>query len=1637
MKGMATMVSRLTTLALCALLAIASHARGEDTSGAAAPAPAPAAPAATPIYDAVAEALKPCEERLPGSPRYAQSMDAIEHALTGAQLQVHRQIYRTLVPETTALHLRFNDQDIPEAAALAPNGIALPTTWGKAIRGPLLYLGDGSLERMDGHTVRGAIVALDFSSPHLAQAFNQGAVAVVLIGHPGVSQWQAAAHFTALPMSIPAAWVPHDAAVAHGLTQADGTQTASLEISSRWTPANACNLWAKIPETKPQTPLKDEHRQAIVLSAEADTFGAIPAHCPQLRAAANCALLAEVAAGLAKGPLARPVYVVFLGSHYAAEQGARMFYYPWFPETGARSLKSRETGLFTAAIARLGRQQALVDHLDFIAKQDAEALEVYGLAHDYLVGQEADESFAITLDLTRRKDIDTRLNAPNGAIGPDEIGELKHEEELIDQERDRIAARKHGWNELRAQMGRRAVTNAGAFDPIIAWLHAELGGRIAAFTAERDEIKSDEALADAIGADTQNERVAAHFHFDFADASRPWTFSPFSLDDGLPTVGGSPGPTTFLKHIKTYGEAIRGAQVGASAVPWLPDDSIAFSYDALSQPHPRSLPIVAAWSRGIPAFACVTIGDPLDADEMPERAPCELSSRAADLVGALRAIDAWTDLPLSSPIQPQKDAARLVTQADGASIKGLQVFDLAHGSDLQEAPSKNAIFVELPGMGLNPPEAPYSLSGLACAFCAVDPSGHVFLPGVSDRAATCAAFGFDEQGAIERFTNNFLVNGASGDLAQLHFGIGGGVFTPMRPADYLVGQPSTVLIGRRDSAPRFGNYTSYEQAEALYTDTFQPIKLLGGGIDILGIAANSPRGAGVPITPSTLIALDVNAQAAEDLTALNLGRLKLLRMHNIINTPLERLQADDQDHLDAYHQAEARHQVALGAAHAMVADILGDRVHNPLRDNGDDLITAVIMLMLLSLPFSFALERLLFGFTSIYKQVAGFITFFMVTFLVLYFTHPAFSLADAPIIIFLAFIIILLSAMVTYIMMGKFKYELKALQGLSSKTHGDQSEGGTAMAAIAIGISGMRNRPLKTFLTAATVALLTFTILVFASFSSSLDVVPTTLGATRGAHRIEFHTPSFLGMPQRLCGTVGALYGDRYDVCVRGASFGDPMHNDPGTQAVDVALNPASLANQKLDAVLVVEPQEAARLAPLFAPLERGGAPGEDAPLLLSKLVADKLNLHVGDPVLIRGSRFRLGGTFEPKELKAIENIDGTRITPPDFKSTFQESNQQMGGLDNASTMFKTFDVNNFVFSSPDLIAVATPAGMQSLGYQRNLITLYPKASGGPDADAHIDEDARELAEWLDGPVNACSGHGGTRYFFTDSVQGSGFTEVIVPLLLGGLIIFSSLLGSIVDRQKEIFTFSALGLAPPDVATLFFAESAVFAVLGGMGGYLVSQLVVKTLTILASHGIATVPDVNFSSLSSIVTIFIVMATVMLSTIYPAIMAGKSANPGIARRWRMPKPDGDRLSFPFPFTVSADSIAGILAFIREHFQNHGDASLGAFAARDVALFAHQRPDGRIDRGISAEIALAPFDLGVFQRFRMTTRPSDIAGIDEVVVELERLNGAPNTWVRGNRAFIEELREQFLRWRSLPIDTVEHYNALAVGSEAAHV
>jgi len=330
-------------------------------------------------------------------------------------------------------------------------------------------------------------------------------------------------------------------------------------------------------------------------------------------------------------------------------------------------------------------------------------------------------------------------------------------------------------------------------------------------------------------------------------------------------------------------------------------------------------------------------------------------------------------------------------------------------------------------------------------------------------------------------------------------------------------------------------------------------------------------------------------------------------------------------------------------------------------------------------------------------------------------------------------------------------------------------------------------------------------------------------------------------------------------------------------------------------------------------------------------------------------------------------------------------------------------------------VAIASNDLVQKLGGGLRVISVYP----GNEVSTR--ELGGTLAQAVVMPVWTAGEQGIERMLLTRLTSVDGGMRLAVPLLLGGLIIFGTLLGSISDREKEIYTFSALGLSPGHVGVLFFAEATVYAFIGGMGGQLLAQFVALGASFLTKAGVIDPVSINYSSTNSLFAIGVVMATVIVSAIYPALRASKSANPGLARAWKMPKPEGDELEMVFPFTVSAYDITGIVAFLAEHFRRHDDAGLGDFAASNVSI-------GRDAQGglqLKADLALAPFDLGVTQHMTLTAVPSEIPGVDEVAIHNLRLSGAKGDWVRANRTFVRGLRRQFLLWRTLGSDVIEQY------------
>ncbi len=429
-------------------------------------------------------------------------------------------------------------------------------------------------------------------------------------------------------------------------------------------------------------------------------------------------------------------------------------------------------------------------------------------------------------------------------------------------------------------------------------------------------------------------------------------------------------------------------------------------------------------------------------------------------------------------------------------------------------------------------------------------------------------------------------------------------------------------------------------------------------------------------------------------------------------------------------------------------------------------------------------------------------------------------------------------------------------------------------------------------------------------------------------------------------------------------------------------------------------------------------------PIHLPPAAAVTLDLSPGDPLMIDGHPFTYAGVTDPAALDRLRNPDGQSWLPPD--ATAEAALRAAGGSSSSANLDNPDAAGDLLRLRAAQVALAPNLAVARLGGRPHAALLLPDAAASQEG-AVLDPVAvgRELAAFLPVPVWTTGPEGAARLTLGQTTRVSGVLQLLPPILLGGLIIFGTLLGSISDRQKEIYTFSALGLGPRHVGLLFFAEAAVYAAVGGLGGQLLAQVVALAASWASDLGWIPPVSINFASTQALFAIAVVMATVLISAIYPALRAARSANPGLARAWTLPAPEppphDDQLHLTFPFTVSAYDLTGVVAYLAEHFRQHADAGLGPFAASDVTLTRSDTDQPRL----AAELALAPFDLGVTQTLTLSGQPSDIPGVDEVRVHLHRHSGTKGDWTRANRTFIKHLRQRFLLWRTLPPHTVQAY------------
>ncbi|MEM6551736.1 MAG: ABC transporter permease [Planctomycetota bacterium] len=1552
---------------------------------------------------------------------------------------------------------------------MRPNLLVPVSTPAEGLRGPVIYAGEGTLEAYGDRDPEGAIVVLDFGSGDAwERAFALGAKAVVFLRDTESGEVFASEPMHAqLPVNL--VRVSVDAGETGGVDLRSDHAVGTLAVASRWERVVGRNIVGFVPGTGPVLDAEDRGQaEVMVLGVAYDSYGRVPTRSPGARGAANAAALLSAAERFAADPPARDTVFVFFDGRAQAHAGARLFYDAVLmgPARDAllRSQHAAEYENLTRMRRLLSEQGLPALGMDYEDPAD-------DVARGYLSEELQRTAEWRAAELKRRRaDLLVSLS-----VGQEELSEAEQAAREAEVD-DVLQPLMNVWDD-----GLRRAMHYGQLGPLLDDVEAGGGpyldglevmdrpeggdrsARLERFRGALVELRSstlerfEERLAELAvvralddqraglrgvmrsgeGASSEAKWVSVHVDFNLGDGTE--RFGVVAGGDTHTTLGrepirGAENPGLYNRllsallsvaepmglerlEVETLRDASRGAR-------WVPV-RYAVSGDIAGMFGLHNLAVMTGYD------GLIREGQPGDTLEALDAG--RLWGQADEAIALLRAVGE------EARAAPARDFSARWGSKDtgweGGRSTGSYVALRVMGGLAENRPASGAVVAVWPAIwsGAALPSWAYlqqnDLPGYeGVILTASNTEGRYPLTALHVdvmRAVATVAAQFDERGQLVAMSSQENLGQGFNSSMRVDLASGRSFYVATIPSypgriTQLTVLKATSETGYRHNlvlTGQLGFLTSFFVADQVIdrlVKVFQPMgpvvldTLTGAGVsrDRTATGFNLSRFEG---------STGWLPQMAQDLHALNEIRLKTLRDKGVSSASLERLHGAAESRLAAAREGST---VAARTAAALQSAAISHRVYPELRSTMDDLVRAVVVLLLLAIPFAFAMERLLVCATSIYGRIAGFTVLFLLTFGLLYLMHPGFAIASTPIIIFLAFAILLLSGLVIYIVVRKFQSELKVLQGRGIMVHEQEgSQVGTMLAAVGMGMSTMRRRPTRTTLTAVTVVMLTFTILSFASFSVDVGVRETNQGPVVASmpesvlvRNLDYSAlePGVLDLVYGLVPGEGGLLSPTYWL----------VGKNPQQQAeFPVAAGDAA---EQVNAVKGVDPAVLERWPALAAALGAGEDVGAFADrlraggVLLPLEVATQLGLEPGDEVRLAGRSATYLGPIQERELQLLREVDEGSVLPVDFTESSSEEAGGGGGGDDESLLVSEVQ-KDYVFLSPAAVAIAGNGWVREAGGELHTVSVYPAAGQDPL------EVGREAAKMLVMPAWAPAPDGVRRMLLTRLTSVSGGVQLLVPLLLGGLIIFGTLLGSIQDREKEIYTFSALGLSPFHVGLLFFAEATVYAVVGGMGGQLLAQGVAQVAAVLASAGLIDPVSINYSSTNSLFAIGVVMLTVIVSAIYPALRASKSANPGLARSWQLPKPEGDVLSLTFPFTVSAYDMTGVASFLAEHFERHDDPGLGAFAASEVEVFR----DDEDRLGVTGLFALSPFDLGVTQTMRLTAIPSEIPGVDEVSITCKRLSGSAGDWYRTNKTFMKDLRKQFLLWRTLPHETIEGY------------
>ena len=821
--------------------------------------------------------------------------------------------------------------------------------------------------------------------------------------------------------------------------------------------------------------------------------------------------------------------------------------------------------------------------------------------------------------------------------------------------------------------------------------------------------------------------------------------------------------------------------------------------------------------------------------------------------------------------------------------------------------------------------------------------------------------------------------------------------------------------------------------------------LFGRRLVLTNADENNPEGIGFD---SGIGAIPLTSyQVARDMWHLDETRINALKSVGVNNTRLDDFHREAGRLLDQAEAARQSLQWDRFVKHARAAWGYESRAYPDATGTANDVVKGVLFYMVLVIPFAYALERLLFGFANVYKRIATTFGIFLAAYGVLRFTHPAFQITTAPDIVLLAFITFALAAVVIWLISGRFSQTMREVRQDNRTVQATDVRRSSALAtAFALGIGNMRKRKARTLLTCATLVLLVFTVLSFTSVQTFLRLQKVSQDTEAAYTGMLVRNPNWAPLQKQTHEYVLSEFGssEAEDQGIQIVSRTWYSGNLPGDQTfvkVDRTGADGTPRSTYASAMLGLLPGEG-EVSGLDRALTSGRwfSADETEVCIIPTQMAELLGMTEEDTgrseILIFGKPYRVIGMFDAAVMEGITDLDGEPLTPVDYTATGHDLLTELALMDYDE---EPVQMARFEHMPAANLILAPQAFVNDLGG-----TLRSVAVRFPTDEAALDRIERFMQR-LGIPVVAAVGGEVAVYSAMSLSSLSGLGNLFIPMVVAALIILNTMMNAVYERFSEIGVYSAVGLAPAHIGALFMAEAAMYAVIGGMSGYLIGQTVARGIT---EYQLLAGLTLNYSSLSAVASTAMVMAVVMLSTIYPASKASQMAVPDVKRQWSFPEPDGDNWSFEFPFTISRTETLGLYAYLTRFFESYGESTLGNFMTDEVILTGKNgiasvagRP---VDQAASDQVAsvgpdevrasdavseastyeismktwLAPYDTGVSQRVTLSAAPAEQEhDLYAVWVDIHRESGDVDSWQRLNRRFLNTLRKQFLVWRTV--------------------